>query len=102
MIQTEREVERRIAVPRAFCVEEYGTVGAAQNIFRADVAVHERELGAAGDIDEPLQLLREIGMRARRRGEIRLEADRKEDVIGRERLREVGTMGRVRMLRLPW
>src|SRR5258708_38894350 len=41
MIQTERQIECRIAVPRAFGVEKHRPVRSRQNILRADVARHQ-------------------------------------------------------------
>ena len=41
VVEAERDVERRIAAPRAFGIEEHRPVGPDQDVLRADVAMHE-------------------------------------------------------------
>ena len=41
MIEAEGKIERRIAEPRAFRIEQHGTVGADENVLRTHVAMDE-------------------------------------------------------------
>ena len=43
VVEAEGEVERRVALPGAFGVEEHRAVGADQDVLRADVAVDQRD-----------------------------------------------------------
>jgi len=68
-----------------------------EDVLRADVAVHQTHLGISRAIDEGLKYLLKIAMRDPRRHEVRLEADRMEDGIGRETLGDLGAPGGRRM-----
>src|SRR6185436_14569771 len=97
MVQAEGEVKRRVAVPSAFRIEKYRSVICDEDVLRADVAVHQTHLGISRAIDEGLKYLLKIAMRDPRRHEVRLEADRMEDGIGRETLGDLGAPGGRRM-----
>ena len=48
VVEAEREVEGRVAVPGAFGVEEHRPARTDQDVFRADIAMHQSEAGAGG------------------------------------------------------
>src|SRR3954466_14567031 len=99
MIKAERKIERWIAIPGAFCVQEYSSVRAGQNVFRADVAMHESFLGRTGNPDQTLQPVSAIGMPLRGSRKIRLKSNREKDVVGGKFLCDVDVAGRVRVNR---
>ena len=84
MVEAEREIERRVAVPGAFGIEEDRPARPDQDVLRADVAVHQGAPGARGGLDQGVQRLGAVRMRARARDQIRLEPDVVEDPVGRE------------------
>ena len=90
VVQHEREIERRIAVPCALGVEDHRTRGPDQQVLRAEIAVDQHALRGTRRLDERGEARREVGMRARGRDEIGLEPDRIEDVVGREPRGDVG------------
>src|SRR3954470_18519224 len=99
MIKAERKIERWIAIPCAFRVQEYRSVRARQNIFGADIAMYERFLGGTGNPDQTLQPVGAIGMPDRGSRKIRLEPDREKDVIGWKSLGDIDVACRVRVNR---
>ena len=46
VVEAEREVEGRVAVPGAFGVEKHRPARTDQDVFRADIAMDQREAGA--------------------------------------------------------
>src|SRR6185436_3213242 len=93
VVQAERQVERRVAVPRAFRIEKYRSVICDEDVLRADVAVHQANLGIGRAVNEGLKYLLEIAMRPAGRYEVGLEADRMEDRVGSETRSDLGTPG---------
>ncbi len=86
VVEAEGEVERRIAVPGALGVEEHWAVRPDQDVLRADVAMHQRQLGGGGAPRQPAQRRRQWRMGAAGRDQIGLQPDVVEDGIGRETL----------------
>ena len=83
MVETERQIERRVAEPRAFGVEKDGSLGADQDVLRAHVAMDEREPGRERVARQCHQRCFEGGVGARGRFQIRLEANgMKHGVVG--------------------
>ena len=76
MVQHERKVERRVAVPRAFGVQHDRTVGADQQVLGAEVAMDEHAFGGGGAVGERGESGGEIGVRAAGGDQVRIEADR--------------------------
>ena len=93
VIEAEREIERGIAPPGALGIEEHRSVRAAQDVLRADIAVHQRTLVGLGGGDEVVKRRREVGMRAGGRDQIGLQADVVEDPVGGEVGRDRGIGG---------
>ncbi len=87
MIEAEGGVERRIAVPGAFGVEQHGMAVAPrhQNVLRADVAMHQRELGRLGLGEAGEDRARKPRLARREGAQIGVEPQRFEQVIGNER-----------------
>ena len=95
MVEAEGEIEGRVAVPGAFGVEEHRAARPDQDVFRADVAMHQRAAACAAVISASRPSgAGEIGMRAARGDQIRLDADRVETVVGGEVARDRGIAGR--------
>src|SRR4051795_5807350 len=94
MIETEGEVEGRIAVPRTFGIEEDWPRGADQDVLGRDIAVHECPLRGECVAGECHQRLGERGGPARGWLEIRLEPDRMKDMVRRKARGDIGTSGR--------
>ena len=89
MVEAEGEIEGRIAVPGTFRVQQYWTLRRHQYVFRAEIAMHQRELGACGGCCDFVQPRGTVRM-ARRRGEqIGLQPDRLKNVIVGEALRDL-------------
>ncbi len=84
MVQTERQIERGIAPPGALGIQEHWAILAAQNVLRADIAMHQGMAVALGFGHETMQGRREIGMRVGGRDQIGLQANIVENPIGRE------------------
>src|SRR5204863_4824525 len=84
MVQAERDVESRVAIPRALRVQEYRPLRTEQDVFRAHVTMHERETGMRGALAKRAQLGCEIRVPRRRRQQIWLEPDRMENRVGAE------------------
>ena len=84
VVQHEGKVERGIAVPGAFGVDQHRTAGSEQHVLRADVPVHHRQAGAGGARDHVLEVAREAGMAPCGGHQVRLDAQRPEIVIGGE------------------
>ena len=93
VVQAEREIERRVAVPGALGIEEDRPARPDQDVLRADVAVHEGASGARGGLDQRVQRVGPVRMRPRARDQIRLEPDVVEDPIGGERRRDLAIVG---------
>jgi hypothetical protein len=84
VVQHEGKVERGIAVPGAFGVDQHRTAGSEQHVLRADVPVHDRQVSAGGARDHFLEVAREIEMASCGGHQVRLDAQRPEIVIGGE------------------
>jgi hypothetical protein len=84
VVQHEGQVERGIAVPGAFGVDQHRAAGAEQHVLRAHVPVHERQPGPGGARDHVLEVAREAGMAPGGGHQVRLDAQRPEVVIGGE------------------
>ena len=93
MIQHERQVERRIAEPRAFGVENHRTHRTGKKILRAEIAVDQHAFGAARRFDQREKTRRQVRVGARGCDEIRLEPDREENVVGRKTRGKIGAIG---------
>ena len=74
VIETEGEIERRIAVPGAFGVEKHRTARPDEDVLRTDIAVHQRQPGSAVRRRRPS--LGEFWMRPDGGDQIGLDADR--------------------------
>ncbi len=61
VVQDEREVERGIAEPGAFGVEDHRPLGADQEVLGTEVAVDEHPSRRRGRRDQPSQRVREVG-----------------------------------------
>ena len=81
MIEAERGVEGRIAIPGAFGVKQYGAVEPDQNILGADITVDECTLFPRGAPGDRFQGGRQIGMHASGGEQIGLKADRMEGFV---------------------
>src|SRR5205807_1219125 len=81
VVQAEREVERRIAVPRALGVEEHRAMRRDQDVLRADIAMHQAVFGCGGALLEALERAGEVRMSCGRGEEIRLKPYRVEDRV---------------------
>jgi hypothetical protein len=97
MVETERQIERRITPPRAFGVEEDRPLRTAQNVLGADIAMHQRTLVGLRRGEQCLKPRRQIRMGARGGQQVRLQPDRIEDLIGGELPRHNRIGGRRRM-----
>jgi hypothetical protein len=97
VVEHEREIERRIPIPRALGVEEDRTLRPGQDVLRADIAMHEREIRPHQPAGQRVEPRHQVRMHAAGRDQVRLRADRKEDVIGGEALRDVVAARRRRM-----
>jgi hypothetical protein len=84
VVQHEGKVERGIAVPGAFGVDQHRAARAEQHVLRADVPVHERQPGPGGARDHFLEVAREAGMAPCGSHQVRLDAQCPEIVIGGE------------------
>src|SRR5260221_6660990 len=86
MVQAERDVEYRISIPRALGVEDDGmAIGAAyEDVFRAEIAVDERDRGGARGLETREYLACDLRMPGGGGPEIGIEAERVEQVVGRE------------------
>jgi hypothetical protein len=84
VIQHEGKVERGIAVPGTFGVDQHRTAGSEQHVLRADVPVHERQAGPGGTRDHVLEVARELRMAPGGGHQVRLDAQRMEIVVGGE------------------
>src|SRR5215472_19276152 len=97
MVETEGKIERRIAEPRAFGVQENRTVPADENVLRADVPMHQRQIGGESQRGKLEQRSGNHWMATRRRFEIRLEPDRVKNVAGRKTPGDCDIRGGLRM-----
>ena len=88
MIEAERQVERRIAPPCTLRIQKDGTVGPAQDVFRAYIAVDQGALVGLGHLDQALQAVREVRMGKSGVSQVRLQPYVVEDHIGRKHFRE--------------
>ena len=93
VIQHKREIERGIAEPRAFRVDDDRAGRPAQDILRAEVAVNQRALGAARRLDQLSQPGGQPRVCPSRCDEIGLEPDVVEDVVGREACGDIAAIG---------
>src|SRR5262249_43017016 len=93
VIEAERQVERRVAVPRALGVEEYRAVRTDKDVLRADVAVYQGELGVRGGLGEAAQRARAVRVTLRGREQVRLGGDGVEDVVVRKAPGDVAPPG---------
>ena len=84
MIQAEREIERRVAVPGALRIQKHRPARRDEDVLGADIAVHEADLRFGGALRERLEAGSEIRMRSRGGEEIRLEPDGVKDGVGGE------------------
>ena len=84
VVQHERHVERGIAEPRAFGVEDHRSVGPDQEVLRTEVAMDEDALVGLRGADELGEPAGEVRMGAAGRDEVGLQPDRVEDRVGRE------------------
>ena len=85
MIEAEGEIEGGVAEPSAFGVEENRSARALKNVLRTDVAVNKRALRRQCRLRERIEARRKLRMRAAGRAQVRLDADRLERVVVRER-----------------
>ena len=76
MVQTKRQIERRIAEACAFGIQELRPSASEKDVLRADVAVHDAHLRARRLLGEILQNRREVGVDPRRGQKVRLEPER--------------------------
>ncbi len=93
MIQAEGEIESRIPVPRALCVQKYGALGPDEDVLRAHVAVDHAHLRPGGALDKLVQARLQRGVAQAGGHEVGLEADGVEDVVGRKARRHAGGCG---------
>ena len=64
MGEHKRQIESRVAKARALGIEQHRALGPHQNIFRADIAMHQGALVGARGLDQRSEAIREVGMRA--------------------------------------
>ena len=76
MIEAEGQIEGRVSEPRALGIDEDRTARAKEDVLRADIAMHDGELRSRGPLRERFEHGRQVRMRARRREQIRFEAER--------------------------
>ena len=81
VVETEGEIKGRLAVPGAFRVDEQWPLRTDQDVFRADVAMHQRTFGRERGSGQCVQLRRQIGMHAAGRHQIGLEPDGVEGIV---------------------
>ena len=84
MIEAKRKIERRIAKPRALGVKEHRAALPQQDIFWADVAVHDAGLRSRRARSERLERRCNVGMHACGRQQVRLQPESVEQLIGVE------------------
>jgi hypothetical protein len=93
-------VERRVAPPGAFGVDQHRPLRADQDVLRADVAVHQRDGVRLRRLHQRLDPRREVRVARRGREQVGLEADVEEDRVGREtRRRAPGARPNARWIR---
>src|SRR4051812_49879202 len=94
MVDDEREVERRIAEPRAFRVDDDRSMRADQDVLRAEVAVHEHAFGGCRGRHERIETgcVRRIELAGR--DEVWIEPYRMEHGIGGEAPGDAGVVRR--------
>src|SRR5688500_20266886 len=97
MVQTESEVEGRIAEPGDLGVKEHGSRGADEDILRADVAMDEDIFCLRGRVGQSFKARCKIGIPTRRFPEIRVEPQCLEMRVGGEARRVSGIAGSCRM-----
>ena len=97
MVETERKVERRIAEPGAFGVEEDRPERPSQDVLRTDVAVNQRALRSKRRPRKRVEALLELGVRTTRGAQVWLDADRFERFVIGEGGGDVGVGGAARM-----
>src|SRR5450830_244925 len=93
MIEAESKIESRLAVPGTFRIDEYRAARPNQDVFRADIAMHQCAFGCERGARKRLKLRRQIGMDASRRDQIRLEPNGVETGAGIERGCYLGPAG---------
>ncbi len=81
MIEAKSKVERWVTIPGALRIQKDRSQWSGENIFWANIPMHQREVCFGRCVEQCLQSLRPVGMRPRRRHEIRLQANRAEYVI---------------------
>ena len=89
VVQAERQIERRITIPRAFGVEEDWASWSDEDVFRRYVAVNQALLCCESSRRELHQPIGNPGVAASCCLEVRLEPDWVEDVVRCEQLCEV-------------
>jgi hypothetical protein len=88
VVEAKGEVERRVAPPRAFGVEEQRAFGPHEDVLRADVAVHQRDGVHTRLLDQSRERGRELGMPSAGGEQVGIEPDVEKDRVGREARRE--------------
>ena len=84
VVEAKSQIEGGVAEPRALGVEKHRTARAEQNIFGADVPMHDRELRPSGALRQRLENRCQIRMRPRRRQQVRFDAQVMERDVGVE------------------
>ena len=62
VIKAKRQIERRITIPGAFCVEKDWAGRTDKDILRTDISVHQGDLGICGAHCEIFQASSAFGM----------------------------------------
>ena len=96
MVEAKGQIEGGVAEPRALGIEKHRTARAEKNILRTDVSMHDRELRPRGALRQRLENRRKIRMRARRRQQIRFDAQVMERRVGVEVRRPPSAISRRR------
>ena len=97
MVETEGEIEGRVAIPGALGIEEDRPGRADEDVLRADVAMDQRQRGRRGAVGERIEACPKGGMPFAGGAKIGLEPQRLEDVAGWEESRDRRIAGRCGM-----